>query len=122
MDPEQGIALIDLFVSEIKRFSLFSLVTAPSLSLSVFRLLPRRIPDHPLSSFNTLNRQFYTRLSAQPDIFLSHTQLLGAYCVRFAVGAERTTEEDIRSAVRILNEEGENTLANWSEDRDASQA
>jgi aromatic-L-amino-acid decarboxylase len=112
----QGIALNNLFVSEIKRHPLFSLVAVTSLSLSVIRLLPRQIPDHSLSSLNNLNRQFYARLSARPDIFLTHTELLGVHCVRFAIGAERTTEEDIRNAIRILKEEGENTLANWRED------
>lgn len=56
---------------------------------------------------NALNQAFYSRLSARNDILLTQTILNGIFCVRFVVGSERTTEDDVCRAVDIILEEAE---------------
>jgi aromatic-L-amino-acid decarboxylase len=99
--------------------SLLELVTTPSLSLSVIRISPIALPSLSSSnsigpptqdSMNTVNQTFYSRLSARNDILLTQTILNGTFCVRFAIGSERTTEGDICRAVSILTEEAESVV------------
>lgn len=66
-----------------------------------------------LEQLNALNRAFYTRLSARHDIAFTQTDLNGTICVRCAVGAERTEEEDILQAFQALCEEANRTLEIW---------
>jgi len=114
----QGIELNKYFVSLIESSSEFSLVTPPSFALSVFRLTPHaalpnvELTDHLL---NDLNRSFYARISARPDILLTQTMLNGTFCVRFAVGAARTRKEHIDKAWALIQEEADIVIKEWSE-------
>jgi aromatic-L-amino-acid/L-tryptophan decarboxylase len=84
-----------------------ALVTPPSLALSVFRV-------QPISGFsedlNTLNRQFFNRISARTDIYLTQTVLNGTTCTRLAVGSALTTREHILKAFEIIAEEAKVVL------------
>ena len=114
----QGVELNNLFATLIQNTSNFSLVTEPSLALSVFRLVPQsEVDDQPalsLESLNDLNRLFYGRISSRNDIMMTQTNLNGIFCIRFVVGATRTTEVHIRAAYDILCKEAEATLEMWA--------
>ncbi|KAF4567801.1 hypothetical protein EYR40_006810 [Pleurotus pulmonarius] len=114
------INLNNLFASLVSASSMLSLMTAPSLALSVFRLDPK--PDSTSlndskalspETLNDLNRSYYARISARKDILLTQTVLNGAVCIRFAVGAARTEDVHIRKAYQLLCEEGKSTLEEW---------
>lgn len=68
-----------------------------------------------LKSLNDLNRLFFGRLSARPDIMLTQTTLNGVFCVRFAVGAARTTEAHIQKAFTLIEKEAELAIETWSQ-------
>ena len=98
----------------------FALVTPPSLALTVFRVVadPAALSlSGPLSldALNDLNRVFYARVSARGEIFLTQTQLNDVFCVRLAVGAERTRKEHIDRAWTLIREEAEGAVQEWAE-------
>ncbi|KAF7315233.1 hypothetical protein MIND_00037700 [Mycena indigotica] len=103
----QAIQLNELFSTLVKNTDILELVAPPSLALSVFRLAPL---DLTKDALNTLNSAFYQRLSTRKDIALTQTTLNGAYCIRFAIGAARTTESHIRDAFSIVLEEARTVL------------
>jgi aromatic-L-amino-acid/L-tryptophan decarboxylase len=112
----QGIELNNLFATLVQDSVNLSLVTQPSLALTVFRLVPRPEADEQLEppltleSVNDLNRLLYSRLCARDDIMLTQTTLNGLFCIRLAVGATRTTEIHIRTAFDVIYREAETAL------------
>ncbi|KAH7909776.1 pyridoxal phosphate-dependent transferase [Hygrophoropsis aurantiaca] len=114
--------LNEFFAKLITDSAQFTLVVPPFLALTVFRLVPPSIApknsngnkDTPNGvdneKINALNRKFYARLSARTDIALTQTDLNGTFCIRLAVGAARTSEEDIKRAYDILCEEADLVL------------
>lgn len=108
-----------MFASLIQNTDNFSLVTQPSLALTVFRLVPQsKADDQPALSFeslNELNRLFYGRISARNDIMMTQTNLNEIFCIRFVTGATRTTEVHVRAAYDILCKEAETTLEMWTQ-------
>lgn len=66
---------------------------------------------------NDLNKQYYISLSARKDIILTQTVLNGVVCIRFAVGAARTTTEHIDKALKILDDEADTVFAVWNFER-----
>ena len=58
---------------------------------------------------------FYGRISARSDIALTQTDLNGIFCIRMAVGTERTSEDHIRRAYNILCQEAKIVLEEWEE-------
>lgn len=115
------IGLSQHFVSLVQASPMFSLVTPPSFAMSVFRLTPA-LPEElshtqAEAELDTLNRAYYARLSARPDIFLTQTLLNGTFCVRFAVGAARTTEAHIEHAWQVLQDEAGLAVKEWEEAR-----
>ena len=96
----------------------FSLVTNPSLALTVFRLIPESTETASSLSFeslNELNRLFYGRISARNDIMMTQTNLNGIFCIRFVTGATRTREVHVYAAYDILCKEAEITLELWAQ-------
>jgi aromatic-L-amino-acid decarboxylase len=59
---------------------------------------------------NTVNQAFHARLLARNDILLTQTILNRIFCIRFAIGCERTREGDIYRAVEIIVEEAESVV------------
>ncbi|KAK7689917.1 hypothetical protein QCA50_006556 [Cerrena zonata] len=115
----QGIELNEYFASLVRASPTFELVTEPSFALSVFRILhetPDSQADGSLSrdSLNELNRSFYAGLSSRPDILLTQTMINGTFCVRFAVGAARTTKKHIDEAWTIVQDEAAAAVKKWS--------
>jgi len=117
----RGIELNNSFATLIENTVNLSLVTQPSLALTVFRLVPQsKSDDQPaltLEFLNDLNRLFYSRISARHDIMLTQTSLDGIFCIRLAVGATRTTEVHIRAAYDAIYKEAETTLEIWAATR-----
>jgi len=95
-----------------------SLVTKPSLALTVFRVVPKLQEQQPAlstESLNDLNRVFFGRLSTRHDIMLTQTSLNGIFCVRFVVGAARTNEEHIQEAYSIIIKEARSAYETWNQ-------
>lgn len=117
----QGIELNDYFVSLVRASKDFSLVTKPSLALSVFRLEPAlaTVQDSKDRNavLNDLNELYYARLSKRHDIFLTQTKLNGIFCIRFAIGAVRTNKEHIDRAWHVLQQEAGSAIIEWEEIR-----
>ncbi|KAL0577748.1 hypothetical protein V5O48_004242 [Marasmius crinis-equi] len=113
------ISLNESFVKHVKDSPLFKLVTPPSFSLSVFRLVPKpQAPDGPLASeqtLNELNQLFYGRINARKDIMLTQTKLNETFCIRFATGSRYTEEEHVEKAFNILTQEANLTLEAWKQ-------
>ncbi len=62
---------------------------------------------------NELNQAFYSHLSSRNDILLTQTVLNGVFCIRLAIGAERTRIDDIHRAYEILVEEAGKIVEEW---------
>ena len=75
--------------------------------------MPKSLPYLKTSELNDLNRTFYARLAARSDIAITHTDLNGVFCVRMAIGAERTEEGDIDKALTLIEEEARVVLSEW---------
>lgn len=103
------------FVSSLR--SPFTLVTEPSFALTVFRLEPSLPPGASKlitpQLLNDLNREFYSRVSAEADILLTQTVINGTFCIRFAVGAVRTEKKHIDQAWVLLKRVGEASIEAW---------
>jgi aromatic-L-amino-acid decarboxylase len=100
-----------LFATLIRASPHFKLVTEPVLGLTVFRFLPEAFINHTLAEQNTLNRDFYQRLSARSaELLLTQTDLNGVFCVRMAIGSARTEEKHIKRAFEVLSEVADATL------------
>ena len=65
-----------------------------------------------LAVLNALNRALHHELqtSHHHQMLLTQTEIRGVFCLRFAVGAARTEEKDIKRAWEILNEVGNKVL------------
>ncbi|KIM45051.1 hypothetical protein M413DRAFT_441699 [Hebeloma cylindrosporum] len=115
----QCIALNQKFANLVDASDELSLVTKPSLALTVFRIVPKlqeeNQPSLSLDSLNDLNRVFFGRLSARHDIMLTQTSLNGIFCVRLAVGAARTNEGHIQEAYNIIIEEAKFAVQTWEQ-------
>jgi aromatic-L-amino-acid/L-tryptophan decarboxylase len=107
-----------MFANLVDASDELSLVTKPSLALTVFRVVPKLQENQsPLSteSLNDLNRVFFGRLSHRHDIMLTQTSLNGIFCVRFAVGAARTNEKHIQGAYNIIIQEAKSAHETWNQ-------
>lgn len=104
-----------MFANLVVKSKILELCAEPSLALTVFRLNPSAL-NHRHStlgheSLNELNKLFMTRISARKDIMLTQTVLLDTFCIRFAVGAARTTEKHVADAFAIIYKEALDTMS-----------
>ncbi|OJT02117.1 Tyrosine decarboxylase 1 [Trametes pubescens] len=119
----EGIALNEYLVSLIRASPSFELVTTPSLALSVFRLVLPASPalasgEDALTAHNELNRAFHRRVEGASDkIFLTQTVLNGTFCIRFAVGAQRTRREHIDQAWEVIRSNASTVTEEWVKSR-----
>ncbi|KAH9913765.1 pyridoxal phosphate-dependent transferase [Fomitopsis serialis] len=106
------------FASLVETSPSFALVTKPSFALTVFRVADPGArgltPPLGADALNDLNRAFYARVSARGEIFLTQAQLNGTFCVRLAVGAERTRREHIDRAWALIQEEAGVAVEEWA--------
>jgi aromatic-L-amino-acid decarboxylase len=110
----QCIKLNNRFAQRIYESDLFSVVTKPSLAMTVFRVAPKSLPHLETPELNALNRAFYARLAARSDIAITQTDLNGVFCVRMVIGAEKTVESDIEQALALMKEEAMVLVGNWT--------
>ncbi|KAJ7076898.1 pyridoxal phosphate-dependent transferase [Mycena belliarum] len=108
----QGIALNAMFGALLKESDILALITPPWLALTVFRLAPPHL-GLDAAALNQLNAAFFARLAVRPDLAITQTVLNGVFCVRFAVGAARTTEAHVRAAFDAIVEEARAALVLW---------
>ncbi|KAG2153412.1 pyridoxal phosphate-dependent transferase [Suillus clintonianus] len=101
------------FAERIRESDEFCLVAKPFLALTVFRLAPKSLSHLTTTGLNDLNRAFYARLAARSDIAITQTDLNGVFCVRMAIGAEKTVERDIDRALDVIGQEGRAALGEW---------
>jgi len=104
------IQLNNIFAEHIRSSAAFELVAPPSFALSLFRL----VPEDPNGDANAINHIFWDALLARSELLLTQTELGGTFCIRFAVGAARTTEEDVERAWAIVREIGEEVRSRYS--------
>lgn len=104
-----------IFAGLLQKTENFTIVTKPSLSLTVFRFAPSSWKDRPVEDFNKLTQDLFSRLSSRHDIMLTTTTLNGVVCIRFAVGSARTKEEHIKGALEIIKAEADATLQAWEQ-------
>ncbi|KAF8531528.1 pyridoxal phosphate-dependent transferase [Gautieria morchelliformis] len=112
----KGVELANRFSSLLEASSQFELVVRPSITLTVFRLVPYDSlanATNDISSLNLLNRIFHRRLSST-DLFLTQTEVNGVFCIRFAVGAARTQEKHIDMAWKVLCAEAGPAVEEWT--------
>ncbi|KAG2139188.1 pyridoxal phosphate-dependent transferase [Suillus bovinus] len=107
------IKLNNKFSQSIYESDLFSVVTKPSLAITVFRLAPKALPHLRTPELNTLNRAFYARLAARNDIAITQTDLNGVFCIRMVIGSEKTLESDVEHALELMKDEAMISLKNW---------
>jgi len=69
------------------------------------------------SSLNELNRIFFYHVSRRSDLFLVQTDLKGVFCLRLAVGAERTESKHIEAAFSAFKEEASRAMEEWKRSR-----
>jgi aromatic-L-amino-acid decarboxylase len=101
------------FAQRIYESDLFSVVTKPSLAMTVFRIAPKSLAYLETSELNALNRAFHARLAARSDIAITQTDLNGVFCVRMVIGAEQTVESDIEQAFALMKDEAMVLVRNW---------
>ncbi len=89
-----GVELAEHFAALVDDDPRFELVTAPSLSLVVFRLV-----DGDEATLAAMHR-----LNAGGTAYLSHTVVEGRAAMRLAVGSWRTTREDVDRTWAALRE------------------
>jgi len=113
----KGIRQAEIFANLLRSSQNFEIITPPSFALVVFRIVPPSLPPKPsrLASLNGLNRIFSRRVSGRAEIFIIQTDLQGTFCLRFAIGAQRTEEHHIEAAFRLFEEEAEKSLIEWEE-------
>jgi aromatic-L-amino-acid decarboxylase len=99
----------------IMQSSDYEIVAPRSLALIVFRLRPAGQELSP-SELNDLNRKFNEALAERTDLLLTQTMLPGedggegVFCIRFAIGAERTRSEHVDKAWAIVQEVGHRVM------------
>ena len=93
----EHIRLAELFAGWVEESLGWELVAPRRFSLVVFR---RDGPDEE-------NERLVERVNASGEIFINHTKLDGRYVLRLAIGNAWTTEDDVRRAWDVLNEEAQ---------------
>src|SRR5256714_6370211 len=84
-----------------------TLAPAP-FSVVCFRARPRvegEADDERSRRLDALNERLMNAVNATGEAFLSHTKLDGVFTLRLAVGNLRTTEQHVRRAWQLLNEQ-----------------
>lgn len=113
MKYSQGIKLNTRFASLVESSKELRLAANPSFALSVFCVrVPDGTPDSALIQ-NELTLKLSQQLSARKDMTITRTVLNGVYCIRFAVGAERTEERHVDAAFSLIIGEARQVMDNY---------
>jgi aromatic-L-amino-acid decarboxylase len=92
-----GIDLCRDLTAEVAKDAKFEIVAPPRLGLLCFRL---KREGASATELDGLNVELNSRLAARPDVHLTQTILKSEdggeiFCIRFAIGALRTTKQDV---------------------------
>ena len=83
------------------------IVTPPSLGVFTFRYVPEKLPASGGEAFlNKLNSDLVARAIASRQITISSTRLDSRQVIRFCVLNYRTRKEDVREALRLVEQFG----------------
>jgi glutamate/tyrosine decarboxylase-like PLP-dependent enzyme len=107
---EEDIELADLMGQLVRDAEDLELVCEPSLSVCCFRHRPANVADEDL---NTHNEALLSALQRDGRAYLSNVTLAGRFALRACITNFRTTNEDIRETVRLVQELG-NTVSGRS--------
>ncbi len=91
------------------------LLTRPGLGIFTFRYLPEKLPrgePDPEIYLNRLNEELARRIIASRQLMLSSTRLGQRTALRFCVLNHRTRKEDIREALRLIEQLGREAEGN----------
>ncbi|MCA1594559.1 MAG: amino acid decarboxylase, partial [Acidobacteria bacterium] len=100
--------LAQLFAHWVEESPAWEVLAPVPFSLVCFRACPRvegEADEARNARLDALNEQLMNAVNATGEAFLSHTKLGGVLSLRLAIGNIRTTEEHIRRAWELLNEE-----------------
>jgi aromatic-L-amino-acid decarboxylase len=100
--------LAGLFSSWVEASEDWELLAPVPFSLVCFRACSNVIEEDEAgrnSRLDALNEAVMNNVNARGEIFLSHTRLHDVFTLRLAIGNIRTTEDHIRRAWELLNEE-----------------
>lgn len=93
----------------------FEIVAPPVLGLLDFRLVTEPKADD--ADLNALNAELMDRLNAHPEVMLTQTVLKSVesevYCIRFAIGAQKTTWDDVEEIWRVVERDADALLQEW---------
>jgi len=86
-----------------------AIVTPPSLGVFTFRYVPEKLPQDETERegfLNRLNERLVERIIASRQLMLSSTRLGTRHVLRFCVLNHRTRKEDVREALRLVEQFG----------------
>jgi aromatic-L-amino-acid decarboxylase len=89
-------------VAEIGRTDDFEIVAPGNLALFCFRYHPPGVDDR--ETLDALNAALLTQLNDSGELYLSHTQVQGAFAIRFSIGQTETRTEHLARAWRRIQE------------------
>lgn len=107
----KGIDNANAFADRVKESAYFKLMTPPTLSLVVFRLVPSNIASREgytsdaatIKELNALNLKFHENTAS--ELFMTRTDLGGSICIRMSTGGYRTEKRHVLEAFEILERE-----------------
>lgn len=110
-----GIQHCDALADIVRANSDFEIVAKPSLALLCFRLVRPGLTEDEL---NELNKVLHSRLEHRTDLILTQTVLKSAegrdmFCIRFAMGVQRTTMQDVQEVWTEVVKEAGGVLTSW---------
>ncbi len=94
--------LNEFFANTIREAPDFELVTEPILNFTCFRYKPQGVDDE--ETINALNQQLLEWMNATEKVFLSHTKVRGAYCLRMVIGQTYVEQRHVDLVLGVLRE------------------
>jgi aromatic-L-amino-acid decarboxylase len=100
----EHLALAQEFKQWIEESEDFELVAPVPLNTICFRLHPKKASRGDLSAdeLERLNKALMDEVNASGKIYITHTRLAGAFCLRLSVGQTQTRREDVEQAWEVL--------------------
>lgn len=86
-----------------------AILTRPQLGIFTFRYVPPKLPGNEQDAetfLNRLNEMLAARIISSRKLMLSSTHLGSQYALRFCVLNHRTRKEDVREALRLIEQFG----------------
>ncbi len=80
----------------------FQLLVPPTLTLLCFRYRPTGNVSE--QTLNSINQQLIESLNDSGEVYLTHTRIQDQFCLRFAIGAQRTERQHVRQAWATIKE------------------